>query len=73
MLEEGPTVRGVIRSNRNVKAKRKRVVLAWHKEGLSRNNVIKARKSSDRLKSSNSFMGMIDFRLYRLMNRSNLF
>lgn len=73
MLEEEPTRMGIIRSNRNVKAKRSRVVLAWQKEGLSRNNVIKSRISSDGLKSSNSFMGVIDFRLYHLMNRSVVF
>lgn len=61
MLEEGPTGKGVRSSSKNVKAKSHRVGLAWHKEGLSRNNVVKSRKSSDRLKSSNSFMGMIDF------------
>lgn len=66
MHEVGPTGRGMIRSNRNVKTKRNRVVLAWHKEGLSRNNVIKSRISLDRLKSSNNFMGMVDFRLYNL-------
>lgn len=66
MHEVGPTGRGMIRSNRNVKAKRNRVVLAWHKEGLSRNNVIKSRISLDRLKSSNNFVGMVDFRLCNL-------
>lgn len=73
MLEGEPTGRGMIRSNRNVKAKRNRVVLVWHKEGLSRNNVIQSRISSDRLKSSNSFMEMIDFRLYHLMNSFYVF
>lgn len=62
MLEKGPTRREVMRSNRNIKAKRNRVVLAWHKERFSRNNVIKARISSVRLKSSNSFLEMIDSR-----------
>lgn len=55
MLEREPTGREMMSSNRNVKAKRNRVMLAWHKEGLSRNHVVKPRISSDRLKSSNSF------------------
>lgn len=73
MLEKEPTGREVMRSNRNIKAKRNRVVLAWHKERFSRNNVIKARISSVRLKSSNRFLEMIDSRLYHLMNRSDMF
>lgn len=73
MLEGEPTGRGMIRSSRNVKAKRNRVVLVWHKEGLSRNNVIKSRISSDRLKSSNSLMEVIDFRLYHVMNSFFMF
>lgn len=32
MLEKEPTGREVMRSNRNIKAKRSRVVLAWHRE-----------------------------------------
>lgn len=32
MLEEGPTGRGVISSSKNVKAKRHRVGLAWHRK-----------------------------------------
>lgn len=72
MLEKGPTGREVVRSNKNIKAKRNRVVLAWHNEGLSRNNVIKSRIASVRLKSSNSFLEMIGFRLHNLMNRSDV-
>lgn len=73
MLEGEPTGRGMIRPNRNVKAKRTRVVLVWHKGGLSRNNVIKSRISLDRLKSSNSFMEMIDFRLDHVRNSVFMF
>ena len=52
----------MMRSNRHVKAKRNRVVLVWHRGGLSRNNVTKSRIASVRLKSSYSFLEIIGFR-----------